>query len=63
MKMVETIFFTVQGRLTRSHVTACYAFADIVLVIFGYILACSKGLNMGEMAGIGFLGILGLLSV
>lgn len=50
-------------RLTRSHVTAFYAFADIVLVIFGCILAWSKGLSLGKMAGIGFLGILGLLSV
>lgn len=50
-------------RLTRSHMTAVYAFADIVLVILGSILAWSKGLNMGEMASIGFLGILGLLSV
>lgn len=43
--------------------TAVFAFADIVLVVLGYILAWSKGLNMGEMASIGFLGILGLLSV
>lgn len=50
-------------RLTKSHGAACYAFVDVVLVVFGYILVWSRDLTMGEMAGVGLLGILGLLSV
>ncbi|KAJ4387247.1 hypothetical protein N0V93_007836 [Gnomoniopsis smithogilvyi] len=43
-------------------VQAYYAFVDIVLVVLGYMLVWSKGLRLGEKAGIGFLGLLGLMA-
>lgn len=51
------------GLTTFFCITACYAFVDIILVVLGYMLAWSKGLRLCEKAGIGFLGMLGLLLV